>query len=126
VDLISAFLTYQNLIVVVAASGVLIAVQKLLPSVHATALWARLQIPVAFGVCVGAAYLPHTPPLGTWGDKLLLGLALGGVVVGGGKLFLQSFLGRDDRITGAAVPSLPAPSLPMSEAPTPPLIGVKP
>jgi hypothetical protein len=118
-DLITPFLTVTNLGIILASAGILAAIRNGIPSVDQHHLWARVQPVAPLVICTALVFLPSATDVGRWGDKVILGIALGSLSTLVYKTITQSVMGRDQRIQAMNGP------VPMSEAVTPSL-GAKP
>ena len=106
-DLVAAFLTGPNLAIIISSAGILTAIRSSAPAIDQHPWWARVQPFAPLVICVVLVFLPSATPLVHWGEKIILGLSLGAISTVVYKTFVQSILGRDQRINP---PEPPAPT----------------
>lgn len=100
-DLITPFLTVTNLGIIFASAGILAAIRQYMPAVDEHRIWARVQPVAPLVVCTALVFLPSATVAGKWGDKIVLGIALGALSTLVYKVAVQTILGRDKRIQPA-------------------------
>lgn len=107
-SLLSQFLTFPNITLMVAVSAIIVAVAQVHPPLVQSKTYARLApfLPLLFCTLV-VVFLPSSQwsamPLG---DRILLGIVLGALSGWAYKAFKQTFMGGDDRLDDS-VPTLP-------------------
>jgi len=97
-EIINAFLTVTNVAIFLATGALMVAVRQCAPSVDQHPVWARVQPLAPLLIAVGLIFIPGASDVQHAGGKLIVGLAIGGLVSVGYKTVLQTFLGRDQRI----------------------------
>lgn len=105
-DLVTPFMTGTNIGIILASSGLLAAIRAWMPTVDKNRWWARVQPIAPLVLCVGLVFLPTSAVVGRWGDKLILGLALGAISTVAYKTFRQTLRGQDERIKQTAPPAV--------------------
>ena len=113
-EIIQAFLTFTNIAIFLATGALMATVRQCVPAVDQHPLWARVQPLAPLAIAVGLIFIPGASDVPHWGGKLIVGIAIGGMVNVGYKTVLQTFLGRDNRINP---PQPPAPAAEQKAAP---------
>lgn len=111
-DIVTAFLTYSNAAIFLATGAVMVSIKQCIPAVDQHRWWARMQPLAPLLIAVGLIMVPHASDVPNWGGRLIVGLAIGGLVSVGYKTVLQTFLGKDPRISPQPEPNPDKPVTP--------------
>lgn len=97
--LIDMILKPENISVMTACWVVMAAIKRAAPELSRAGWWARLQPVLPLFLCIAAMWIPgiEQESLGA-GDRVILGIMLGGATGHAHKLFGQTFLRRDKRL----------------------------
>ncbi len=95
-EILTAFLTYANVAIFFATGALLYSVRKL-PRIDQHPLWAWVQPIAPLLVATALVFLPGASDAQRWGEKVVVGIAIGGLAAVGYKWVVQSWMRQDKR-----------------------------